>query len=84
MNPTEIKQVEVTVAGFFVYLHIKFHSRKDTAAKIAVRTKMDKFDLHVHTCRHLQKCHTKAIAISCGRHSARETRSKLHQMNKQS
>eukprot|EP00957_Ditylum_brightwellii_P020235 1527268-Ditylum_brightwellii.AAC.1 len=44
---------------------------------------MDEFDLHVHTCRHLQKCHTKAIAISCGRHSARETRSKLYKMNKQ-
>eukprot|EP00957_Ditylum_brightwellii_P145960 11115247-Ditylum_brightwellii.AAC.1 len=83
MNPTEIKQIEVVVAGFFVYLHIKYHSRKDAAVEIAVRAMIDGFDLHVHTCRHMQKRHTKAIAILCGCQSARETRSKLYKMNTQ-
>eukprot|EP00957_Ditylum_brightwellii_P004932 376160-Ditylum_brightwellii.AAC.1 len=76
MNPTEIKQVKVIVAGFFVYSHIKYHSRKDAAVEIAGWAMIDGFDLHVHTCRHMQQCHTKAITILCGRQSARETRSK--------
>eukprot|EP00957_Ditylum_brightwellii_P151151 11509331-Ditylum_brightwellii.AAC.1 len=76
MNPTEIKQVEVIVASFFVYLHIKYHSRKNAAVEIAVQAMIDGFYLHVHTCRHMQQRHTKAIAILCGRQSARETRSK--------
>eukprot|EP00957_Ditylum_brightwellii_P130785 9977264-Ditylum_brightwellii.AAC.1 len=79
----EIKQVEVIVAGFFVYSHIKYHSRKDTTVEIAAWAMVDGFDLHVHTCWHMQQRHTKAIAISCGRQSARETRSKLYKMNKQ-
>eukprot|EP00957_Ditylum_brightwellii_P191239 14561587-Ditylum_brightwellii.AAC.1 len=83
MNPMEIKQVKVIVAGFFVYLHIKYHIRKDAASKIAALAMVDGFDLHVHTCCHMQKRHTKAIAISRGRHSARETRSKPYKMNKQ-
>eukprot|EP00957_Ditylum_brightwellii_P060497 4593308-Ditylum_brightwellii.AAC.1 len=71
------------VTGFFVYLHIKYHSRKDATVKIAVQAMVDGFDLHIHTCQHLQQRHTKAIAISCGCHSARETRSTLYKINKQ-
>jgi hypothetical protein len=37
MNPTEIKQVEAIVAGFFVFSHIKYHSRKDAAAELIIR-----------------------------------------------
>eukprot|EP00957_Ditylum_brightwellii_P184950 14085339-Ditylum_brightwellii.AAC.1 len=67
MNPTEITQIEAIVAGFFVFSHIKYHSRKDAIAELKTRAALSEVDLHVYTCRHMQRRHTKAIAISCGR-----------------
>jgi hypothetical protein len=83
MNPTEITQIEATVAGFFVFSHIKYHSRKDAIAELKTRAALSEVDLHVHTCRHMQRRHTKAIAISCGKSVVREVKSKLYQMNNQ-
>ena len=34
MNLTEITQIKAIVAGFFVFLHIKYHSRKDAIAEL--------------------------------------------------
>eukprot|EP00957_Ditylum_brightwellii_P106900 8155669-Ditylum_brightwellii.AAC.1 len=34
MNPTEITQIEAIMAGFFVFSHIKYHSRKDAIAEL--------------------------------------------------
>eukprot|EP00957_Ditylum_brightwellii_P039816 3014665-Ditylum_brightwellii.AAC.1 len=84
MNPTEIKQVEATVAGFFVYSHIKYQSRKDAAAEISACVNLGGFDLHVHACCHMQQRHTKAIAISCRRQEVQDIKRKLYQMNNQS
>eukprot|EP00957_Ditylum_brightwellii_P201108 15324092-Ditylum_brightwellii.AAC.1 len=84
MNLTEIKQVEATVASFFVYSHIKYHSRKDSAAEISTCANLEGFDLHVHTCCHMQKQHTKAIVISCRRQEVQDVKGKLYQMNNQS
>eukprot|EP00957_Ditylum_brightwellii_P203597 15335365-Ditylum_brightwellii.AAC.1 len=77
MNPTEIKQVETTVAGFFVYSHTKYHSRRDAAAEISARVNLEGFDLHVHTCRYMQQRHTKVITISCGRQEVQDVKGKL-------
>eukprot|EP00957_Ditylum_brightwellii_P161331 12284074-Ditylum_brightwellii.AAC.1 len=74
MNPTEIKQVKVIVAGFFMFLHIKYHSRKDTAAEIATHNAIKGLDLHVHMCHYMQQRHTKAIAISCGKSEVRKVK----------
>eukprot|EP00957_Ditylum_brightwellii_P188231 14329162-Ditylum_brightwellii.AAC.1 len=63
MNPTEIKQIKATVAGFLVFSNIKYHSRKDAAMEIVACTSIDRFGLHVHRCHHMQQWHTKAIAI---------------------
>eukprot|EP00957_Ditylum_brightwellii_P043209 3274663-Ditylum_brightwellii.AAC.1 len=84
MNTTEIKQVKVAFAGFFVYLHIKFHSRRAAAAEISACANLEGFDLHVHTCCHMKQRHTKVIAISCGRQEVREVKGKMYQMNNQS
>eukprot|EP00957_Ditylum_brightwellii_P206636 15349318-Ditylum_brightwellii.AAC.1 len=81
MNPMEIKQNKAIVAGFFVFLHVKFHSRKDAAAEIKPCALIDVFDLHVHMCHHMQQRHTKAIAVSCGRSVVQEVKSKLYRMN---
>eukprot|EP00957_Ditylum_brightwellii_P093219 7098175-Ditylum_brightwellii.AAC.1 len=83
MNPTEIKQTEAIVVGFFVFLHVKFHSWKGEAAEIKSCAHFDGFDLHDHTCCHMQQRHTKAIAVSCGRSIVREIKSKLYRMNNQ-
>eukprot|EP00957_Ditylum_brightwellii_P193952 14770597-Ditylum_brightwellii.AAC.1 len=78
MNPTEIKQVEAIVAGFFVFSHIKYHSWKDAAAELITRAFIESFDLHVHTVRHMKQRHMRAIAISCGKSEVRSVRSKLY------
>eukprot|EP00957_Ditylum_brightwellii_P110877 8456989-Ditylum_brightwellii.AAC.1 len=80
----EIKQVEAIVVGFFVYSHIKYHSRKDAAAEISACANLEGFNLHVHTCCHMQQRHTKAIAISCRRQEVQDVKGKLYQMNNQS
>eukprot|EP00957_Ditylum_brightwellii_P072101 5480746-Ditylum_brightwellii.AAC.2 len=82
MNLTKIKQIEATVA-FFVFSHIKYHSRKGAAVEIAACTSVDGFDLHVHTCCHMQQCHTKTIAITCRRQSLQDVRGKLYKNNNQ-
>eukprot|EP00957_Ditylum_brightwellii_P119380 9107370-Ditylum_brightwellii.AAC.1 len=72
MNPTEITQIEAIVAGFFVFFHIKYHSRKDAIVELKTRAALNEVDLYVHTCRHMQRRHTKAIAILCERSVVRE------------
>eukprot|EP00957_Ditylum_brightwellii_P067592 5131019-Ditylum_brightwellii.AAC.1 len=84
MNPTEIKQVEAIVVGFFVFSHIKYHSRKDAAAELITRAFIESFNLHVHTVCHMKQRHTRAITISCGKSEVRSVQSELYQMNNQS
>eukprot|EP00957_Ditylum_brightwellii_P096465 7347218-Ditylum_brightwellii.AAC.1 len=83
MNPTEITQIEAIVAGFSVFSHIKYHSRKDAIVELKTCAALAEVDLHVHTCRHMQQRHTKAITILCGKSVVQEVKSKLHQMNNQ-
>eukprot|EP00957_Ditylum_brightwellii_P196270 14953858-Ditylum_brightwellii.AAC.1 len=78
MNLTKIKHIKATVAGFFVFPQIKYHSRKDAAEEIAARASIDGFDLHVHMCHHMQQQHTKAIAISYQKQSVQDVRGKLY------
>eukprot|EP00957_Ditylum_brightwellii_P079835 6070916-Ditylum_brightwellii.AAC.1 len=79
----EIKQTKAIVGSFFVFLHVKFHSQKDAATEIKYRAHIDSFDLHVHTCCHMQQRHTNAIAVSCRQSMVREIKSKLYRMNNQ-
>eukprot|EP00957_Ditylum_brightwellii_P149389 11378247-Ditylum_brightwellii.AAC.1 len=67
MNPTEITQIEAIVAGFFVFSHVKYHSRKDAITELKTRAALTEVDFHVHTFCHMQRRHTNAIAILCGR-----------------
>eukprot|EP00957_Ditylum_brightwellii_P155266 11820234-Ditylum_brightwellii.AAC.1 len=53
MNPSEIKQTEAIMAGYFVFLHVKFHSQKDAAGETKSCAHIGGFDLHVHTCHHV-------------------------------
>eukprot|EP00957_Ditylum_brightwellii_P186059 14165999-Ditylum_brightwellii.AAC.1 len=83
----EIKSTEITVAGFFIFSHVKYHSRKNAKAKIGKRVSLENFNLHIHTVQytqHMQQCHTKALAISLGRDVVRDGQAKLYWMNKQS
>eukprot|EP00957_Ditylum_brightwellii_P056342 4271309-Ditylum_brightwellii.AAC.2 len=48
MNPTDIKSVEARVAGFFVFLHIKYHSCKDATPETKERSMVNNFDLHIY------------------------------------
>eukprot|EP00957_Ditylum_brightwellii_P069679 5291927-Ditylum_brightwellii.AAC.1 len=72
MNPTEITQIEAIVAGFFVFSHIKYHSRKDAIAELKTCAALNEVDLHVHMYCHMQQRHTKALVILCRRSVVRE------------
>ena len=61
-----MKSMETTVAGFFVFSHVKYHSKKDTKAKMRKRVSHETFDLHDHTVWHMQQRHTKVLDISLG------------------
>eukprot|EP00957_Ditylum_brightwellii_P126968 9679461-Ditylum_brightwellii.AAC.1 len=78
MNPTEVKQIEAIVAGFFVLSHIKFRSRRDAAADITTCALIDGFSLHAYMCCHMQQRHMKAIAVSCGKSIVGDVKSKLY------